>query len=291
MLDTRSTPRAWLLVRRTLVIAAIAVALLYCTAVVWLMTQETTIVFQAGQPLGSLRPHEPFAQVDVPRSDARRQFAWVLRTEASPESRPWLLFLHGNASTVASRLNILHCEQLRGLGLNVLAPEYRGYAGLDGVPSEPTLNADARAAYEYARTTLRVPANRLIIYGWSLGSAVAVDLASKVDEAAVILEGAPASLVGIGQERYPVFPIRLIMRNPFESILKVDRIHSPMLFLHSPEDAIIPIAEGRKLYEAAASPKTFVEVSGGHVYASERDGPKFFGAIRTFLRGQHLLPE
>ena len=128
-----------------------------------------------------------------------------------------------------------------------------------------------------------------MIYGWSLGSAVAVTLASRVDEGAVVLEGAPASVVAIGEQRYPMFPVRWIIRNPFESILRVRAIGSPMLFLHSPEDIVIPIAEGRRLFDAAASPKEFVEVSGGHVYASEKD-PNFFPAIRTFLRGQHLLP-
>jgi fermentation-respiration switch protein FrsA (DUF1100 family) len=128
-----------------------------------------------------------------------------------------------------------------------------------------------------------------VVYGWSLGSAVAVDLAAKVEEAAVVLEGAPASLVDIGRERYPFFPIRLLMRNPFDSIRKIDEIHSPMLFLHSPDDTIIPIAEGRRLYEAARGEKTFVEVRGGHISPAEQDPEKFFGAIRTFLARHHLL--
>src|SRR5438045_2700642 len=79
----------------------------------------------------------------------------------------------------------------------------RGFAGLDGSPTERSLDADARAAYEYVRSRLHVPPERIVIYGWSLGSAVAVDLASRVDESALILEGAPASLVAVGQRRYP----------------------------------------------------------------------------------------
>jgi uncharacterized protein len=286
--DGRSTRRS--LVTRILIFAGALAAISYAAAVIWLMTQETTIVFQAAQPLGSLRPRQPFTQVDVPRGDSLHQFAWVMPGQGTAASSPWILYLHGNASTIASRLNILHYERLRALGVNVFAPEYRGYAGLDGVPTEGALDADARAAYDYARASLHIPPDKLIIYGWSLGSAVAVDLASKVDEGAVILEGAPASLVAIGQQQYPWFPIRWLMRNPFESILKVHAIHSPMLFLHSPEDTVIPIAEGRRLYDAARAPKTFVEVRGGHVYASERDGDAFFGAVRTFLQSQHFLP-
>jgi pimeloyl-ACP methyl ester carboxylesterase len=78
------------------------------------------------------------------------------------------------------------------------------------------------------------------------------------------------------------------MRNPFDSIRKVDEIHSPMLFLHSPEDSVIPIAEGRRLYDAARAEKTFVEVHGGHVNAADEDPERFFGAIRAFL-AQHQL--
>jgi pimeloyl-ACP methyl ester carboxylesterase len=118
---------------------------------------------------------------------------------------------------------------------------------------------------------------------------VAVSLASDAEEAAVILEGAPASIVDIGAQRYPFFPIRWLIRNPFESIARIARVGSPLLFLHSPEDTVIPIAEGRRLFEAAPPPKQFVEVTGGHVYASERD-PRFFSAVAGFLRANRLLP-
>jgi fermentation-respiration switch protein FrsA (DUF1100 family) len=264
------------------------IILAYAGAMVWLVTQETHLVFQAGRPLGELRPRTAFEQVFV-EAESGRQPAWLMRTAVDPDARPWVIFLHGNDANIASRMNILHYERLSGLGLNVMAPEYRGFAGLQGVPSERGLGRDARAAYDYLRQRLHADARRIVIYGWSLGSAVAVDLASQVDEAAVILEGAPASIVAIGQQRYPFFPIRLLIRNPFESIVRIDKVGSPVLFLHSPEDVVVPIAEGRRLFEAAPPPKQFVEVSGGHVYASEKD-PQFFPAVRSFLRAHRLLP-
>ena len=275
------------------VFAAFALAVLaYAGAMVWLVTQETRLVFQNDAPLGERRPARPYTQIDWTDGDRSHQHAgraWVVPATEAPERKPWLIFLHGNASNIASRLNILHYERLRELGVNVFAPEYRGYAGLEGTPSEAGLAEDATAAYQQLRRQQRVDPRRIIIYGWSLGSAVAVNLASHVDEAAVILEGAPASIVAIGQQRYPFFPIRLLIRNPFESIARIDKIGSPVLFLHSREDEVIPFAEGRRLFDAAPQPKQFVEVSGGHVYASEKD-PQFFPAIRAFLRSQHLLP-
>jgi fermentation-respiration switch protein FrsA (DUF1100 family) len=275
--------------RRALIVVGLLAILAYGGAIVWLISHETRIVFEAVQPIGDRRPAAPFEEVWIDRGPDPRQRLWILPAPADPDSRPWVIYLHGNASNIASRLSILHVEKLRALGLNVLAVEYRGYGGMDGTPTEAGLETDARSAYDYLRQQRHVEPQRIIVYGWSLGSAVAVDLVSHVEEAATVLEGAPASLVAIGARRYPFFPIRLLIRNPFESIRKIGKAGSPILFLHSPEDAVIPFEEGRKLYDAAPSPKQFVEVSGGHVYASEKD-PRFFPAVRAFLRAHRLLP-
>jgi uncharacterized protein len=210
-------------------------------------------------------------------------FGWALPRPDAAAGAPWLLYLHGNRATIASRVNVVRYEQFRALGLNVFAPEYRGFGGLEGTPSERGVTADARAGYDYLRETLGVPPDRIVIFGWSLGSAVAVNLASEVDAAAVILEGAPFSLVPIGQRAYPWLPVRLVMRNPFESILKIGRIGAPVLFLHSPEDARIPVEDGRRLFAAAREPKEFVEVRGGHLGPAEEDANTYFGAVRRFL--------
>jgi fermentation-respiration switch protein FrsA (DUF1100 family) len=275
--------------RRLLVAFALLCMLAYGGGLLWLVANETHIVFQGGRPLGDARPAGPFELIDVPRADGVRQIGLKMPHGSEVQSMPWLLYLHGNAATIGSRQNISRAEHLRALGLNVLAVEYRGYGGLDGVPSERAVTADARAGYDYLRETLHVPAERIVIYGWSLGSAVAVNLASTVAEGAVILEGAPASLVAIGQRQYPYVPIRLVMRNPFDSVLKIARIHAPMLFLHSPEDEVIPIAEGRRLFDAANEPKVFVEVKGGHIYSSDTDPATFYGAVRDFLARAQLI--
>lgn len=276
-------------IRRVLAGIAALAAVIYAGTIVWLVSHETAIVFAPPSELGNRRPAAPFEQVEVRRDGPSRQFAWVMRTATASDTRPWILYLHGNSSTIAHRLNILHYERLRAIGLNVFAPEYRGFGGLEGQPTERSLEQDARVAYDYLRSALRVSSERIVIYGWSLGSAVAVELAARVDESSLILEGAPASLVAVGQRRYPLLPIRLVMRNPFESIARIKAIDSPVLMLHSRDDEIIPFDEGRRLYDAARPPKQFAEVSGGHVYASERD-PRFFTYVREFLSTQHILP-
>ena len=281
----RWRPRPLRIIAALLLIAAMC----YGAAVLYLITQETDLVFQAGRTLAESRPGFSYEQVNIPRADNARQFAWIMQAPQSPDNATWVLFLHGNAATVAAKVNIAHYTELRNLGLNVMAPEYRGFGGLDGLPTEPVLAADAQAAYDYLRNVRRVPASRLVIYGWSLGSAVAVRLASETETAALILEGAPSSVVAIGQQQYPFFPIRLIMRNHFDSIGKIGRVRAPFLFLHSSDDAVIPIAEGRRLFAAAPGEKTFVEVRGGHVDAAAVDAERFYGAIRSFLSAHRLL--
>ena len=280
----RWRPRPIRVLLSLLLISAIG----YAAAVIWLIRQETRLIFQAGSTLAAGRPPFPYEQIDIPRTDGARQFAWVIR-HADSDAGPWVLYLHGNVTTIASQVNISHYRLLRGLGMNVLAPEYHGFGGIEGVPTEATLQADARAAYDYLREARNIPAHSIVIYGWSLGSAVAVDMGSRLPPAAMILEGAPASLVDLTRRRYPFFPLRLFMRSSFDSIRKIDRIPTPMLFLHSSTDEVIPIAEGRRLFEAARGAKMFVEVQGGHVSAIDIDAPRFESAIREFLKRNLLL--
>jgi fermentation-respiration switch protein FrsA (DUF1100 family) len=259
---------------------------LYAAAIARLMSQETELIFRTAAARADTYPAFPYQQIELPRQDRARQIAWIMareKADGKTDEDLWILYLHGNASTIASRMSVAHYRGLHELGVNLLAPEYRGYNGLAGIPSEASVGADARAGYDYLRTEKHVPAARLVIYGWSLGAAVAVDLASQVDARAVILEGAPASIVDIGQQRYPYFPIRLIIRNPFQAIEKVARIRAPLLFLHSPEDVVVPFTEGRRLFEAAPSPKTFVEVRGGHINSSEVDHDVFYSAVKKAL--------
>jgi fermentation-respiration switch protein FrsA (DUF1100 family) len=274
---------------RVILVLLVLAVLGYGAGVLYLVAREARLVSRSGRTLGVARPSFPFEQVDIPRADGARQFAWLMPEPAATADVPWVLFLHGNPATVAAKVNIAHYDELRKLGVSVMAPEYRGFGGLDGLPTEATLAADARAAYDYLRTVRMIPASRLVVYGWSLGSAVAVTLASEVDAAGLILEGAPASIGNLEEQQYPFFPIRLLMGNPFDSIRRIDRVHAPILFLHSPEDAVIPISEARLLFDAARGDKTFVEVRGDHANASTVDTEHFYGAIRTFLAVHRLL--
>ena len=256
----------------------------YAGAVFWLLREETRLVFQAGSTLATGRPAFPYEQIDIPRSDRARQFAWVVR-RAGAEGGGWVLYLHGNVTTVASHVNISHYRLLRDAGMNVFAPEFQGFGGIEGTPTESTLRADAQAAHDYLRDVLKVPSQSIVVYGWSLGSAIAVDMATRFPPGLMILEGAPASLVDLTTRKYPLFPLRLLMRSSaFDSIRKINQISAPILFLHASADEIVPVADGRRLFDAARGDKTFVELQGGHVSAIDVDTPRFEDAIRAFLK-------
>ena len=111
----------------------------------------------------------------------------------------------------------------------------------------------------------------------------------RLPPAALILEGAPASLVDLTRRRYPFFPLRLLMRSSFDSIRRIGAIPTPILFIHASRDEVIPVAEGKRLFEAARGAKAFVEVGGGHMDAIERDPHPFEEAIRAFFQRNHVI--
>jgi uncharacterized protein len=177
----------------------------------------------------------------------------------------------------------VHYAGLRRLGLNLLAFDYRGYGESEGSPSEEGLYRDAQAAYRYLRENRQVPAERIIVFGHSLGSTVAVDLVSQVPAAGLILDGALTSVIDRGQELYPYIPVRWISASRFNSLGKMPQIRIPKLLLHGVRDEMIPLAHGRRLFAAAVPPKTFVELQAGHGDAFEVDSAKYFGSIAQFL--------
>ena len=201
-----------------------------------------------------------------------------------------MIYLHGNDANIATRMNILHYEQLAKLGLNVMAPEYRGFAGLQGVPTEAGLAADARAAYDYLRQQLRADPRRIVIYGWSLGSAVAVDLASHVEEAAVILEGRA------GVASWPSGSAVSVLSDPSadSQSVRVDYLRSAgsdrrCSSCTAPKTRSSRSRKGAGCSTPRRQPKQCVEVAGGHVYAS-REGPAVLPFRPAFLQTHRLLP-
>jgi hypothetical protein len=212
--------------------------------------------------------------------------ARLIPPPAGPSSATagWILYLHGSGGNVGVRGYNEAWAKFRRLGLGVLAVDYRGFGESGGRPSEAGCYRDATAAYNYLTIRLGVPASRIVIYGYSLGSAVAIDLATRVPAAGLIVEGALLSVPARGAELYPFLPVNWMARNRFASVDKVASVRMPKLFIHAREDAEIPIAHGRKLFELASPPKYFQDVAVGHQTASQVD-PQFFAAVARFIVG------
>lgn len=249
----------------------------------WFQANETELIFSPNREIrlvpDSLGPAP--VRVTVVSADGVRLVGRVYRVTRPDSVAPWVLYFHGNAGNATGRV-LFHAGLLR-LGVNVLVAEYRGYGESEGVPDEEGVYRDADGFYAYARDTLGIAPERLTLYGHSLGSAVAIDLASRKPAAGLIVEGALTSVPDRGQELYPYLPITMMAKNRFASIEKIGRVAMPKLFLHALDDEVIPIAHGRRLFETALPPKVFQELRGGHNAPYQRDARIFFSAIGTFL--------
>jgi fermentation-respiration switch protein FrsA (DUF1100 family) len=170
------------------------------------------------------------------------------------------------------------------LGLNVLSIDYRGFGESDGSPSEAGLYRDASACYNYLTVRMHVPPEKIVIYGFSLGSGVAVDLASRGKVAgALIIEASYTSILDVAQRNYPYVPVKLAMRNRFNSIDKINRVSIPTLFVHSSVDEVIPFLHSRLLFEKALSPKVFLEIHGQHDFAPMQSKDIYCRGLLDFL--------
>jgi uncharacterized protein len=229
----------------------------------------------------------PIERIEFTAEDGVRLVGWIM--PGSPGDF-WLLISHGNAGNLSQFDRPKHYAGLHRLGLNLLAFDYRGYGESEGFPTEAGLYRDADAAYRYLIDKRGVPADRIILFGHSLGSAVAIDLASRVPSAGLIVEGAFTSAVNRGQEIYPYIPVRWVARSRFASLEKIARVTVPKLFLHADRDEVIPISHGRRLFAAAAPPKSFVQLRGTHGDAFDADSSTYFGSIQQFVRDQLVHP-
>jgi pimeloyl-ACP methyl ester carboxylesterase len=284
--DARSArPLLRRFVRWSAVGIATAAALAYLTVVGYLMANEVQLVFVPNRRAYPVAADVAARIERVPRTPRGPSsgLLWAVRQPARADA-PWVLYLHGNGANLASAENVERYEALRRLGLQVVAPEYPGFGEVSGTPSEAALDAAARDAWDWLREQ-GVPASSIAIYGWSLGSGVATNLASVVGERAVVLEGAFSGVDDRASELYPWLPIRLMVRNRFASRERIARIGSPLLLLHATDDAVIPVSHARLLEAAARQPRRLVELTGGHVHLNRRDHERYTHALRVFFAG------
>jgi fermentation-respiration switch protein FrsA (DUF1100 family) len=245
------------------------------------------LLFVLQRPM--MYPRDP-TRADVSQSGIRGMEEITLRTEdgemvvawhlppRAPD-RPVLVYFHGNAGNMARPERLHRLRALADEGLGLLAVSYRGYGGSTGGPTEAGLHADARAAH--AEALRRYGAARLVAYGESLGTGVAVRLAAERPVAAVILESPYMSTAAVAERVYGLFPVRLVMLDQFRSDEIIGRLRVPALVLHGDQDVIIPVEQGEQLYGLAPEPKRLVLFLGGGHEDLHRRGAT--GEVRAFL--------
>jgi fermentation-respiration switch protein FrsA (DUF1100 family) len=218
-------------------------------------------------------------EVELTAADGTRLIAWHV---AAQTGKAVVIYFQGNSGGLD-----LRAERFRRLvadGTGLLALNYRGYGGSSGSPSEAGLIADAITAYDFALA--HYPPERIMLWGESLGTGVAVALAAQRPVARVLLESPYTSIADVAGTIYWFVPVRLLIKDPFRSDARIGRVTAPVMVLHGERDTVVPIAFGERLYALIRTPKTFVRLPGaGH---NDHDEHGAVPIWRAFFAGAPL---
>ena len=289
---------AWTSKRPGWFVARIVLLVLVGVAAAIMIFEDRLIYFPSRYPEGNwnvnaLPRHEGevWARVEdvwLTTTDAVKLHGWYctpVRTEHGNASdlptRQVLLWLHGNAGNITNRYDMI--EEMVKLPVDIFIIDYRGYGKSEGSPSEEGLYRDAQAAWEFLVNTRGIDPQRIIIFGKSLGGAIAIDLATRVASGGLIVQ---SSFTSVGDMADSVVPlvVKPLLRTRMDSLGKISRVSCRKLFVHGRADEVVPFELGRRLYEAASEPKRFYEVKGArHNETYLIGGAAYFGAIREFL--------
>ncbi|NGX15056.1 alpha/beta hydrolase [Wenzhouxiangella sp. XN24] len=262
----------------------IFVVLIYAALVAFLWFRQESLLFLPNMPSREIvaTPADiglRYEALRLPTADGEELDAWFV---PAPGERAVLLFFHGNAGNISHRLDSLRI--FHELGLSVLIFDYRGYGRSTGRPTEPGTYEDARAAWRHLVEDRGIPAQRIVLFGRSLGGAVATWLAANAAPRALIVESAFRSVPDMAAEIYWFLPVRLLARlhYPVEELLP--RVAAPVLVIHSRDDEIIPFAHGEALHAAAGPPTRLLELQGGHNTGFFHSRARYVAGIDAFLR-------
>jgi fermentation-respiration switch protein FrsA (DUF1100 family) len=219
-----------------------------------------------------------YEDVVVRTADGETVHGWFV---PAPDSRGTVLFCHGNAGNIANRLDAIW--RFHELGLDVCIFDYRGYGRSTGKPSEAGTYRDAEAMWTWLTATKTIAPGRVVVFGESLGGAVAAWVAEQKQPGAAILESTFTSVPDMAARMYPFLPIRWLCRFRYATLERMPRIRCPVLVAHSPDDEMIPFSQGRKLFEAAREPKVFLTLKGSHNSGREETGRPYDQAIDAFI--------
>ena len=221
-----------------------------------------------------------YESVHLSTGDGARIHGWYV---PAGKARATVLYLHGNGGNISHRLAAL--QAFHALALNSLIIDYHGYGLSEGDPSEDATYQDAEAAWEHLTRTRRLAPEEIIVFGESLGGAVAVWLTTRYRPAAVILESPFTSLRDLAKRYYPFAPVDLLLRLYYPTLERIAKVACPILIVHSRDDEIVPFEHGERLYKAITARKMFLERTGGHNDAFGADVNHYMPALGRFITG------
>lgn len=223
-----------------------------------------------------------FKEITLKTKDGINISAWYIPAE---RERGVLLFCHGNAGNISHRLDSIRI--FHDLNLSVLIFDYRGYGKSKGSPTENGTYLDAESAWDYLVNVRHVKPEKVILFGRSLGSAIAAETAIRRKAGAIIIESGLTSIPDLGAKFFPHLPVRLISRYHYSTIDKVGMIDIPKLFIHSRQDELIPFEQGIRLFEKASAPKEFLQITGSHNEGFLTSGRVYTEGLDSFIT-KHL---
>lgn len=239
-----------------MILAAVSIAVIAAgLALIWTLQRRLMYFPTGGVPTPGEIGLADVEPVTFETTDGLGLSGWFVAA-SGPSPRVTVLVFNGNAGNRAHRGPL--AAAFHRHGLQVLLVDYRGYGGNPGAPTEHGLAADSRAARAYLAGRPDVDASRIVYFGESLGTAVAIDLAVEHPPAALVLRSPFTSMADVGQHHYPFLPVRLLLRDRFAAIDRIRRIRVPLLVIAGGHDRIVPIENSRRLYDAAVAPKTLL---------------------------------
>ncbi|HYE88754.1 MAG TPA: alpha/beta hydrolase [Vicinamibacterales bacterium] len=248
-----------------------------------LWAAEPYLVFMTGNSRSYTRPLDPgvFQTHTFANAEGTALRAVTVRHKM-PGERYWILFCQPAGGSTDVQMIQEHLKRLASLGYEVFSFDYRGFGSNGGTPTETGLYADALAAYSYLLRVERARPDRVILAGRSLGAAVAIDLATKVPAAGLLLFAPIDSVPAVAARLYPWAPVRLLARHQFDSVSKAQRIELPLVYVYGRPDRFMAPADARVLFERFRGPKQLVETGGGHHHSGFTHLPDLYRATKIF---------
>lgn len=252
---TSTNPLNWI------IYGVIIAAIFYLAVVVFMATNQARFIYipkpqYQESPITYQIPYDTVAFKTV---DNETLYGWYMSNVKNSDT---ILFCHGNFGNMSYHLE--HMMNLYRMGYSLFCFDYRGFGQSEGTPSEHGTAKDIQAAWRYLVETKQVDPQKIIIYGHSLGAAIALQLRPIIYPKAFVLEGAFVSIDQMAQHHYPFLPVKPFLAIHYNNLDAIKAVKCPLVMMHSPQDGVVPYAYGQALFKAAPCPKQFIVLSGDH---------------------------